>query len=169
MAEANSPNENENRVVTNSDKIALARKVITGKLATATFGEIITVLMQSPQYRNYTLADLDWLVSPALRNRQFSLIQASNAMSATAKATGVVMWANVSQDVEEQILANVGRPIQLTAEDRSSGENFWITDAVGERHMLSAAIQNLRHKVFKSNPVRTFVRGEDGSIKVAQL
>lgn len=169
MNEANNPLGHENVAPTNSDKIAMARKAIKGKLAIATFGEIVSVLMRSPQYRNYTLADLDWLVAPALGNRQFSLIQTPNEKTNMPKSAGVVMWASVSKDIEDRILANTGKPIQLTAEDRRSGDNFWITDAVGERRILSAAIQNLRNKVFKSHPVRTFVRAEDGSIKIAQL
>jgi hemolysin-activating ACP:hemolysin acyltransferase len=154
---------------TQSEKIAMARKAIKGKLAIATFGEIVSVLMRSPQYRNYTIADLDWLVAPALGNRQFSLIQTPNAKSDMPKAAGVVMWASVSKEIEAQILANTGAPIQLSAEDRRSGDNIWITDAVGERRMLSAAIHNLRQKVFKAQPVRTFVRTEDGSVRIAQL
>lgn len=169
MTETNSLHGKDNSAQTNSDKIAMARKAIKGKLAIATFGEIVSILMRSPQYRNYTLADLDWLVAPALGNRQFSLIQTTNETTNLPKSAGVVMWANVSKEIVDRILANTGKPIQLTAEDRNSGENFWITDAVGERQMLSAAIQNLRQKVFKSHPVRTFVRAQDGSIKIAQL
>lgn len=163
------PDGARNDPAVDPDKLAFTRRAVAGKLAIAAFGEVIAVLMRSPQYRHYTLADLEWLVAPAVLNRQFSLVQMRKETQSPSAPVAVVMWVSVSPEVEERILANLGAPIRLTAKERKSGDRHWITDAVGDQRTLPLVLQNLRKTAFAGAPVKTVTRSASGDVRVLQL
>ena len=43
---------------------------------TLAFAQTVALLMHSPHYKHYTLADLEWLVIPPLVTGQFSVAEA---------------------------------------------------------------------------------------------
>lgn len=49
---------------------------LRSKMVSASFGEIVTLLMRSPHYKHYSLSDLEWLVIPALLTNQFLVVEA---------------------------------------------------------------------------------------------
>ena len=53
------------------------------------FAQIISVLMRSPIYKHYTLADLEWLVLPPLLTGQFSLAEAKTQMDGPGVAVAI--------------------------------------------------------------------------------
>lgn len=51
-------------------------QTLRSKMISASFGEIVTLLMRSPHYKHYSLSDLEWLVIPALLTNQFLVVEA---------------------------------------------------------------------------------------------
>jgi hemolysin-activating ACP:hemolysin acyltransferase len=135
-------------------------------MAVAAFGEIVTVLMRSPAYRSYSISDLEWLVTPAVLNRQFSLVHLKDKKAGPAAPVALVMWASVSAEVEQRLLGELGAPIRLSPKDRKSGQLHWITDAVGDPRIVSVVLQNLRKVTLRGAPVKTVTREGTGKAQV---
>jgi hemolysin-activating ACP:hemolysin acyltransferase len=151
------------------EKVAMARRAVAGKLAVAAFGEIVSILMRSPQYMGYTLGDLEWLVTPAVLNRQFSLVQMRRQETGPSAPVAVVMWASVTPEIEQKIISNLGQPLRLSPKQRKSGDRHWITDVAGDQRVIATVMQNLRQTAFKGAPVKTVTRSADGQTRVVQL
>jgi len=149
--------------------VEIARRTVAGKLALASFGEIVSVLMRAPQYTRYALGDLEWLVAPAVLNRQFSLVRARGPEKGPSPLVAVVMWASVSPEIEKRILADVGAPLRLNAKERKSGDRHWITDAVGRQKVIATVVERLRETAFDGKPVKTVVRSHDGQVAVVEI
>ena len=52
-----------------------ARRAIGAKMVSASFGEIISIFMQSKIHRHLSLSDLEWLVIPPVLSQQFVLAE----------------------------------------------------------------------------------------------
>ena len=57
----------------------------------ATFGQIVSVLMRTPQHRYAFLSDLEWLVLPAVATGQFSLAEAQDKTSGLSAPVAVAV------------------------------------------------------------------------------
>ncbi len=134
----------------------------------ANFGNIVTVLMQSPQHKDCRLADLHNVVLPALKNNQFKLAQAHRKDSGYTVPIGVVLWARVSDTVDNKLSSTQTRDVKLSANEWASGDTIWIVEAVGEQRAVSSLINALRQKTFKGKTVKYRHISEDG-IKVKSL
>ena len=55
---------------------ALREQALRSKMVSAAFGEMVSVLMRSDQYKHTSLIDLEWLVIPPLLRNQFLLLEA---------------------------------------------------------------------------------------------
>ncbi len=53
------------------------------------FGSIVTILSQSPVFQKHALADLQWLVAPAVVAGQYSIAQARTKSSGEVVPVGV--------------------------------------------------------------------------------
>jgi cytolysin-activating lysine-acyltransferase len=85
------------------------------------FGEVVTLLMQSPGHRHLFLADLEWLIGPAFGLRQMCLFQDGK------QPVGLALWAKVSEEVEKRLLSGMQR---LRPEDWSSGDRLWLVELI---------------------------------------
>ena len=128
------------------------------KSTTAVFGAIISLLMRVPAYRNHSLSDLEWLVAPALLTGQFSLTTAQSKSKGLTAAVGVVLWANVSDDIDKRLSAAPGQPIRLLPSEWKSGENPWIVVAAGDEHVVQGILKQLHEKHFTKRPAKLHVR-----------
>jgi len=79
----NSPSQdNQTQVQDQSLKVDLSPEEIAkfqalrSKMVSASFGEMVTLLMKSPHYKHYSLSDLEWLVVPPLMTNQFLVVEA---------------------------------------------------------------------------------------------
>ena len=71
--------------------------------ASATFGEIVTLLMRTPEYKGLSLGDLDSLIIPPLRAGQVSVATAQSKTSGVTAPVGAIAWARVSADVAKRL------------------------------------------------------------------
>lgn len=88
-------------------------------------GEMTWLLSQSPLHRALRISDLEWLVMPALINRQFYLFRDGD------KPIGLALWAKCGPDAVAKLdkgLLEEGN--QLTLEDWQSGDDVWLVDLI---------------------------------------
>ncbi len=149
----------------------LKKRAAASKLVSASFGEIVSVLMRSEHYRSYTLQDLEWLVVPAVLSNQFLLAEARAKGNGFTAPVGVVLWANVSPEVDQRLTANIAQPIRLKPEDWRSGNIPWLVDAVGPPKLIGSMLQQLHTKVFKGRQVKVRTQGPDGkpTVRVMEM
>ncbi len=147
----------------------LKKRAAASKLVSASFGEIVSVLMRSEHYRSYTLQDLEWLVVPAVLSNQFLLAEARAKGNGFTAPVGVVLWAKVSPEVDQRLTANVAQPIRLKPEDWRSGNIPWLVDAVGPPKLIGGMLQQLHTKVFKGQQVKVRTQGPDGKAVVRTM
>lgn len=138
------------------------------------FSDILTILMRTEPFRDMPLKDLEWLVVPPLKLGQFALAhatqpetdqKAANDERPAAKKppmpVGVVMWANVSEDVDRKLRDNRKSPlVRMEAQDWSGGDIPWIIVAAGMPQVLKSVILQTAERVFEGRQVH--IRVGDG-------
>jgi hemolysin-activating ACP:hemolysin acyltransferase len=147
----------------------LRKRAAASKLVSASFGEIVSVLMRSEHYRQYTLQDLEWLVVPAVLSNQFLLAEARAKGNGFTAPVGVVLWASVSPEVDQRLTAGIAQPLRLKPEDWRSGDILWLVDAVGPQKLIGSMLQQLHAKVFKGRQVKLRTQGPNGKPAVRMM
>jgi hemolysin-activating ACP:hemolysin acyltransferase len=137
--------------------------------ASATFGEIVTLLMRTPEYKSLSLGDLDQLIIPALRVGQVSVATAQSKTSGVTAPVGAIAWACVSDDVAKRLASQAGEPIRISPEEWKSGDIVWVVASAGEGRVLSEMLKQLSRREWAGREVRIVVRPKDGKPAVATL
>jgi cytolysin-activating lysine-acyltransferase len=91
------------------------------KTVAQVLGEITWLMTQSPRHKAVPLADLEWLVMPALLLRQFRIFYKGE------QPVGVALWALADELVARRIDAGDKR---LAAVEWKSGSNMRIIDVI---------------------------------------
>jgi cytolysin-activating lysine-acyltransferase len=91
------------------------------KTVAQVLGEIAWLMTQSPRHKAVPLADLEWLLMPALLLRQFRIFYSGE------QPVGVALWALADDLVAARIDAGDKR---LAAVEWKSGSNMRIVDIV---------------------------------------
>ncbi|MCB1520363.1 MAG: toxin-activating lysine-acyltransferase [Hyphomicrobiaceae bacterium] len=141
------------------------RNLIKSKMIGATFGGIVMLLMRSPEFRGLRLADLEWLVLPALTRQQFAILESHEAKLQATAPVAAVLWAMVSPDVDKRLSTNLTEPMKLSLEEWSSGDIPWIIAAAGEKQALGLLLRELTSK--KLAAVSPKIRVKDANGRVA--
>ncbi|MGI9385174.1 MAG: toxin-activating lysine-acyltransferase [Methyloligellaceae bacterium] len=137
-------------------------EMVQSQLLAAKFGGMVTVLMQSEHHKNLKLSDLLHCVVPPLLNNQFRLAEAKPKDSGNTVPVGLILWARVSQEVHEKMVQSLDAPFELTAEEWTSGDNYWIIDAIGQQRFLAPLLTDLRKTDFQNQTVNYRVATPDG-------
>jgi cytolysin-activating lysine-acyltransferase len=126
-------------------------------------GQIVAVLMQSPQHKHYSLADLEWLVLPAVRSGQFRIAQAQQ--SGAAAPVGVALWATVSAEVDRR-LSDLSVPGRLRPDEWRSGDIPWLMELVCDARVQPTLLKDVGETGFKGRAIKMRVRGADGKTQI---
>jgi cytolysin-activating lysine-acyltransferase len=145
------------------------RRAVAARRLAATFGDIVSLLMRAPQYKKHSLADLEWLVVPALMTGQFSVTTAQSKSSGATTPVGLVLWARVSAEVDKRLSAASGQAIRLTPQEWRSGDKIWVTASVGDTRVLQAMLKRLQEKDWGGKPAKVIAVSKDGKPAVATL
>jgi cytolysin-activating lysine-acyltransferase len=145
------------------------KRAAIAKQAAAALGEIVSLLMRSPADKHHSLADLEWMVLPAIVTGQFAVADAQSKSTGAVMPVGAVIWAFVSAEVDKLLTEAADKPVRLKPQDWRSGEIPWIVMAIGEPKVLGGLLQNLAKTVFKGRPAKMRAKGPDGKIKVGRL
>jgi cytolysin-activating lysine-acyltransferase len=130
------------------------------------FGQIVTILMRSPEHRYIPLADLEWLVLPGVLSGQCRVAQAQ--VSGTAVLVGVALWASVSAAVDQR-LSDLSVPLRLQPDEWRSGDIPWLMELVADTRTRQALLKHLGESVFRGRGIKMRVRGADGKAQIGTL
>ena len=114
----------------------------------ASFGDIVGLMMRSPQYMSLSLADLEWFVLPALRLEQCLIMEQTDRATGMVGPLAAVLWAQVSQEIEARLHAQVamGQLPHLTAQEWNTGTRLWLVAAAGEKSAIAFLISEAGKK-----------------------
>jgi hemolysin-activating ACP:hemolysin acyltransferase len=148
------------------------------------FAQIVAVLMRDRELRKLPIAELEWMVLPALIAGQFAIAHAPSPVArplAKARQTetgpyekhlipvAVALWARVSDNVDKILSENPEKQPRLRPADWTSGENIWVIVAGGDPRAQGKFIDQLVLREFKGKRVKARVRGSDGGLVVKLL
>jgi hemolysin-activating ACP:hemolysin acyltransferase len=135
----------------------------------ATLGQIVLVLMRSRQHRHSFLGDLEWLVLPAIATNQFMLAEHRDGATGISVPAAVVLWAQVSKEVDARLSASPDQRILLKPEEWASGAIPWLVEGVGEARAVGSLVHTLVEGRFLNLGIKTVGRSPDGTPSVRVL
>lgn len=147
----------------------LQKRAAASKGISAAFGEIVAVLARSQHYKHYSLADLEWLAAPAIALGQFAKADAQHKTLGFTTPIAIVMWAKVSEEVDQRLSAALDQPIRLKPQEWKSGDIAWVVVAEGEQRATAALLQQIKERLFKDATLKARVMGPNGKAVVANL
>ncbi len=159
------PNEAE-KTPASSDAQVPSQQRTTIRQVDLTLGQIVTVLMRSPQHKQHPLADLEWLVLPAVLSGQCRVVQAQQ--SGIPVPVGVALWASVSTAVDQR-LSDLSAPWRLQPGEWRSGDIPWLVELVADAPTQQVLLKHLGETVFKGRAIKMRLRGADGKMQVGTL
>ena len=132
------------------------------------FAQIVSLLMQSPLYRHFAIADLEWLVIPPLATGMFALAEMKAQANGPSVPAAVVLWASVSPEVDARLSGNLSAPIRLRPDEWRSGELVWVVAVAGDPRVVSNVLRQLSNSTFEGRSVKIRV-GDNGKVDVKSL
>ncbi len=147
----------------------LKRIAAMSRDVSASFGQLVSLMMRMRQYKFTMLSELEWLLLPAIATRQFRVAEGVSQDKGLVAPIAAVLWAQVNPEVDRRIAESLDLPIRLKPEEWRSGENFWIIEALGDPKGVTAMLQHLKQNELKDKVVKMRVRSNDGKVTVGRL
>jgi len=151
------------KVAASSDAPSTSQQPSAIRQVDVTLGQIVTILMRSPQHKQHPLADLEWLVLPAVLSGQCRVAQAQQ--SGIPVPVGVALWASVSTAVDQR-LSDFSVPWRLQPDEWRSGDIPWLVELVADTRTQQALLKHLGETVFRGRGIKMRVRGADGKMQI---
>lgn len=129
----------------------------------AALSNIVALMIRDPKFRVMKIADLEWLVMPAILSGQWQLAQGTTPAGEKkegAPAPGrmfpvaAVLWARVSPAVDARLSSNLDKPMMLKPQEWTSGDIVWIIAVPGQAQYLKKFLQHLQTSIFKGRTVK---------------
>jgi hemolysin-activating ACP:hemolysin acyltransferase len=135
------------------------------------FTQAVGVMMRSPHYRNYTIGDLEWLLIPAITNRQYRLAEAKFGEGNDARTlpAAMVLWAFVSPEVDKRLTESTDATPKLDPSEWTSGEIPWLVHAAGDARIVRPLVKHLMQTTFRDRKVKVLGRDESNNVKIHVL
>jgi hemolysin-activating ACP:hemolysin acyltransferase len=147
----------------------LQQRAADSKKRLTLFGEIVSVLMRSQQFRGLSLAALETLVVPALISNQFFVVETQSKENGFIAPVGTALWATVSAEVDQRLSTNLDQPIRLSPNEWKSGDIAWRVAAAGDARQLNPVLQKIRDTALNGSPLKLRTRDENGRVTVGAL
>ena len=156
------PEDKAAEVKPSPEQLAEIKKRATkSKHLQAAFGEIVGLLMRTPEFKKMPLAALEQVVLPAITNGQFSIAEAQSKKSGFITPVAAVLWANVSEEIDQQLSENRGEPVKLSPKDWKSGDIPWLILAAGDKRLIHEIRKGIEANVLKGRPLKSRVLTSD--------
>lgn len=133
------------------------------------FGEIVSVLMRSDPFKALPIATLEGLVIPPLNAGQAIVAEARSKSQGFVTPVAAVLWARVSPAVDAKLSQNLDKPIQLAAEDWTSGDIPWLIAAAGEQKLIGPMLKGLVKGNLGGKPIKSRTTGRDGKPSIVMF
>ncbi len=135
----------------------------------ATFGKVTSIFMRAQNHRPMRLSDLETHVLPAVATRQFLIAEVDTEQNGFAVPVCAVLWATVSEAVDQRLTAGAGEPIRLSAQEWRSGSIPWLIDAAGDPRTVAQLLKTVAERQFAASGIKVVTRGADGKAVVSIL
>ncbi len=139
------------------------------KLVSASVGDIAVVFSNSAAHKHYTLADIEWMILPAVVSGQAYIAELQHKDIGARAPVAVVLWASVSADVDQRLSANPNQKIRLRPDEWKSGDNLWIVDVAGEPRAIAGAFAQLAQTQFRDRAVKLVMPDATGKPHIGEL
>ena len=139
------------------------------------FAQVVAVLMRDARFRNLKIADLEWLVLPAVMADQFRLghmgrpSEPDKGQQGVAIPAALALWARVSPEVDKALSENLDKQVRLRPEQWTSGDSVWLMALAGDPRAVPPFLKQLTEKEFKGRQVKIRLRGPDGKVTVKDV
>jgi cytolysin-activating lysine-acyltransferase len=115
-------------------------------------GEMTWLLTQSPLHKVLAIGDLEWLVMPALLNRQFYLFRDGD------RPVGLALWARCSLAAVAKLQRGMIEPQnRLTLEEWTSGDEIWLVDLIAP----FATTENKQREIMIADLISAPLKGQE--------
>jgi hemolysin-activating ACP:hemolysin acyltransferase len=139
------------------------------KLVSGAIGDIVMVMSKSAEHKMRTLADIEWLVLPAVFSGQYYVAEAVQQGSSFRAPVACLTWASVSAEVAGRLSRSDIADLRPDPHEWTCGPQIWLIDAVGDQPALAVALQALSETHFKDKDVFVRVRLPDGTSRVETM
>jgi cytolysin-activating lysine-acyltransferase len=124
---------------------------------TTVLGQVAWLMMNTPDYRHFFLADLEWMILPPILLRQFKLFRADN------KPVAFAAWALLSEEAEARIQSGNAR---LQPAEWKGGDRLWLVHVIAPLGGAEAVVKDLRETALQGKSFKMHRRGADGRMAV---
>jgi len=159
------------REVTEIAEIQLkkAQRNAASKHLQASFGQVVSLLMQTDRFRGAFLSDLENNVLPAIVTGQFLIAEKQSEQNGFSSPVAAILWAHVSDEVDAKLSASPANLHQLAVTDWKSGTNTWIITSLGEQTILRGMLSKLRDSTLKGQAIKLYAVDGDRQEKLVRL
>ena len=147
---------------TNALQLAAIKKAVA-------FTQIVSTLMRSSAHKQHALADLQWLVLPALERGQFKIAEAKKEPNGLSVPAGFLFWASVSPEVDKRLSENLDTPTRLKPDEWNSGEILWLVETLGDPRALRTLLKHFRDGLPEGRDVKLRIASPEGKVAVVNL
>lgn len=133
------------------------------------FAQIVNVMMQAPETQNLKLADLNALVLPALRHRQFVVAHGRSKDGKKTRAIGALLWAQVSAEADQRLMTDRNTIPRLRAADWKSGDIAWAILSAGPPAVVNAMAAELSKGPLKGRTIKMRSVGAGGVVTINEV
>lgn len=134
--------EAEKTIVSDKSKIQIPQFIALE----STLGAITILAMKSQSHKYLFTSDLEWLVIPAVAQRQFMLFRNSKN-----EPISFVSWANISDETEKRLLSG---SLKLQPKDWNSGNKKYVIDVISPFVSTKEVLKELKEKYFKEEEIK---------------
>lgn len=136
---------------------AEAERAVAARRAGARMAEIVgqvaALAMTMPSHRHLFLADLEWLVVPAVASGQFRLFRHEGRSIAYAS------WALVDEEVERRLASGA---FKLKPAEWRCGDRLWLMDFIAPPARAQELAETLKKSAFEGMTVKTLRPNPNG-------
>ena len=127
----------------------------------STLGAISLLAMKSQSHKYLFTADLEWLVVPAVAQKQFRLFRNNKN-----EPVAFVSWANIDDEIEARLLSG---SLKLQPRDWNGGKKKYIIDIISPFIAVREVLKELKENHLKDEEVYLYCRSGNRSGQAALI
>ena len=132
-------------------------------------GEIVSIMMRTPEFANVTLKALRTIVTPALTSGQYLTLTARKKQTGALAPMGLAMWAMVSPTVDKRLSQAKGGAEGLRPDEWTSGAIPWLVVLCGDKAAVPLLVARLQQTTLKGKPIKVFAKDDNGKSVIRTL
>ncbi len=116
-------------------------------------GAILLLATKSPAHKYLFAGDFEWLIVPAIANKQFILYR-----NKQGEPVSFISWAKVSEDVENRLKSGI---LRLSPNEWNSGDNIYVIDTISPFIDMKNVLKQALNNQFKDKDVNILRPNKD--------